>query len=71
MKQETTWRGEYRRLIDQLVGQNPLIGRASIAERMAVSEDDLEWFLDHPLARLPLTKRGPDALSLNLRNFLP
>ena len=44
MKQES-WRGEYRRLIDQLIGADPRIGRASIAERLAIPEDDLDQFL--------------------------
>ena len=44
MKQET-WRGEYRHLIAQMIGADPLIGRASIAERLAIPEDDLDQFL--------------------------
>jgi hypothetical protein len=34
-------------MIDQMVGADPLIGRATIAERLAISEDDLDQFLDH------------------------
>ena len=40
-----TWRGDYRRLMDRMVGADPLIGHATIAERLAISEDDLDLFL--------------------------
>jgi hypothetical protein len=45
MTQDNSWRGEYARLIAQMVGADPLIGRASIAERLAVPEDDLDQIL--------------------------
>jgi hypothetical protein len=64
MTQDNSWRGEYARLIAQMVGADPLIGRASIAERLAVPEDDLDQILGvdwrgRAVGDL-LTKRGPD-----------
>jgi hypothetical protein len=58
------WKNAYRRLAAQLIGADPLIGRASLAERLAVPEDDLDQILGvdwrgRAVGDL-LTKRGPD-----------
>ena len=45
MKQDNSWRGDYRRMIDLMVGADPLIGRATIAERLGICEDELDWVL--------------------------
>ena len=49
------WKNAYRRLAAQLIGADPLIGRADLADRLAISEDDLEWFLgvDRDVGDLP------------------
>ena len=44
MKQEL-WKNEYARMISLMIGADPLIGRASIAEKLAIPEDDLYEFL--------------------------
>lgn len=46
----TTWRGEYARIVGQMIGADPLIGPEEVAERLAVPVDDLAQILDHPMS---------------------
>ena len=43
--QQESWRDSYRRLAAQFIGADPRIGRADLADRLAVPENDLDWIL--------------------------